>query len=936
MLTELQAQKRSAVIVIDECDRKQHEIYAQALTTGTALRLVTIGEPGGSNTRSPMISLQAFGDESMAQLLSANRPSLSHEAGRVVVQVAAGNIDYALKLSQMVIDGGPGSAGSMVTEDDLRAFFTDQLPSGQLFLGSCALALFSRVGFDGDPASEIDAIAAGLGLAAEDLRRAAAELQRQGLLSRQGRFRSVGPFPVAVYLATKAWEEFGQKIVTDLLPSIDPDLTERLFRRAAEIGELDSASSAMTAVLANDGPLASLKGIGQGNISGLLQHLAVLAPEAVIERLATLISAASEDELIHAREIRRDLVWTLEKLAWHSTTFVTAADAMLRLALAENESYGNNASGTWVEFFGTMLPGTAAAPLIRMEYLAECAASSDDRVRALCVRAARHALNSHESIVVSGEMQGGVVVEPRGAPVTSDDIWIYRNSAIDLLAALTSDENLAIANEAGRCLAEVLHGVLETPANRAHLGDVIAQLSPEVITQVRTEVAQLKSLFDRTDTDDGCPDALSLFEARLPPETPEERLRVLTNTWTWDRETDEFANQLAETARCVNVDDPSAELAQQLEGAEQVPASYAIGRALLLLGLTYEEGVAKLSHLAETANANALLGFLHGLVNAGDDEAFDRYLDGGQLPPPIALQFSVRGVRTEAATARVDRLAEVVPVAAAARMLFAWMRDADQAEAARYLRRWQPLILSQEDYNAVIDFAAMQISREEGALPDLDAAITDLIPLRSDFPNLGQEGWDWAKLVRRQVESRPFEVVKLLADLVKSDAISIFSGSNETRLLREAVRLSGEEGWVEIMGRLERGEWRFSFSTREWLGHATDLDTARRWVGSNIERARILASVTNLGGSPLSPMVRYLLDEFGADEKVSGSLVGSYVSGMWTGNESDRIARQLEQVRAWMNEPAQSSAVKSWCRRLISSLEASRREAFEREAERGW
>jgi hypothetical protein len=236
----------------------------------------------------------------------------------------------------------------------------------------------------------------------------------------------------------------------------------------------------------------------------------------------------------------------------------------------------------------------------------------------------------------------------------------------------------------------------------------------------------------------------------------------------------------------------------------------------------------------------------------------------------------------------------------------------------------------------VIDFAAMQISREEGALPDLDAAITDLIPLRSDFPNLGQEGWDWAKLVRRQVESRPFEVVKLLADLVKSDAISIFSGSNETRLLREAVRLSGEEGWVEIMGRLERGEWRFSFSTREWLGHATDLDTARRWVGSNIERARILASVTNLGGSPLSPMVRYLLDEFGADEKVSGSLVGSYVSGMWTGNESDRIARQLEQVRAWMNEPAQSSAVKSWCRRLISSLEASRREAFEREAERGW
>ncbi len=936
VLTELQAQKRSAVVVIDECDRKQHEIYAQALTTGTGLRLVTIGEPGGSSTRSPMISLQAFGDESMAQLLSANRPSLSPEAGRVVVQVAAGNIDYALKLSHLVIDGGLGSAGSLVTEDDLRAFFTDQLPSGQLFLGSCALAMFSRIGFDGDPASEIDAIAAGLDLAAEDLRRAATELQRRGLLSKQGRFRSVGPFPVAVYLATKAWEEFGQKIVTDLLPSIDPDLTERLFRRAAEIGELDLASSAMTAVLASDGPLASLEAIGEGNTSGLLQHLAVLAPEAVTERLAMLISAASEDDLIHARGIRRDLVWALEKLAWHSTTFVTAANALLRLALAENESYGNNASGTWVEFFGTMLPGTAAAPSVRIEYLAECAASSDDRIRALCVRAARHALNSHETIMVSGEMQGGVVVEPRGTPVTYGDIWVYRNLAIDILATLTSDENLAVANEAGKRLVEVLHGVLETPANRDHLAGVIAQLSGEVITRARTEVAHLKSLFDRTDTDDGRPEALSLFEARLPPETPEERLRVLASTRTWDRETDELANQLADTARRVNAENPSTALVHQLEGVAEIPAGYAIGRAFLLLGLTYEEGVAELSHLAETANANALIGFLHGLVNTGDDAAFDRYLDGGQLPPLVALQFSVRGARTDVAIARVDRLAEVVPVAAAARVLFAWMRDADQADAARYLRRWQPRIASQEDYNAVIDFAAMQIFRKEGAMPDLDAAIADLVPLRRDFPNLGQEGWDWVTLVRRQVESRPLEVVKLLADLVESDAINAFSGSDESQLLQEAVGLAGEEGWVELMGRLELGEWRLSVSTREWLGHAADLDTAKRWVGSNVERARILANVTDPGASPLSTTIRYLLDEFGADDHVSSSLVGSYVSGMWSGNESERIAGQLEQVRAWMNEPAQSSAVKSWCRRLIGSLEDSRRDALEREAERGW
>jgi len=936
VLTELQAQKRTAVVVIDECDRKQHEIYAQALTTGTDLRLVTIGEPGGSSTRSPMISLRGFGDQAMTELLRENRLSLSPEAGRVVVQIAAGNIDYALKLSQIAIDRGPGSAGSMVTEDDLRAFFTDQLPGGQLFLASCALALFSRFGFDGEPASELDVIASGLGLASADLRIAVTELQTRGLISKQGRFRSVGPFPVAVYLAAKGWQEFGHKIVADLLPVIDSDLTERLFRRAAEVGELDSASSAITTALGDGGPLSSLDAIGEGNASGLLQHFAVLAPGAVSDWLAELISDASEDKLLHMRGIRRDLVWTLGKLAWHSTTFITAANALLRLALTENESYANNASGTWVEFFGTMLPGTAAAPTVRMDYLADCVASNDRRVRDLCVRAARYALRPDESIIVSAEAQGGVLVEPRGAPATFGNVWAYRNSAIDLLATLTSDEDVEIASKAGDYLVESLHGLLETGANRDHLGDVIATLSPDVIVKARTQIEKLRSLFDRVDVDDRRPEELSLFESKLPHETATERLGVLVNTSSWDRETQELAAQLAGAARVANPQNPSAALTEILDGAAEVPAGYAIGRALLILGLNYDEGVETLSHLAEGDNANALLGFLHGIVDSGDAAAFDRFVDEAELPPLVALQFSVRGVRTEDAAARVDRIADLVPIADAARVLFAWMHNADQAEGARYLRRWQPRISSQEDYNAVVDFAAMQVFRKKGELPDLDREIKDLLPLRRDYPNLGQEGWDWATLARRQITTQPLDVVKLLADLVEADALNAFSGSDDSKLLQEAVQLAGEEGWIELMERLVRGEWRLSFSTQEWLGLAVDHETAKRWVGSNVDRARSLARVTNPGGSPLSATVRYLLDEFGTDEQISESLVGSYVSGMWSGNESDRVARQLKQVREWMNEPAQSNSVKSWCRRLIAGLEESRRVALEREAERGW
>ncbi|WP_419818564.1 hypothetical protein [Glaciibacter flavus] len=936
VLIQLRAQGRIGVVVIDECDRKEHEIFASSLAIASPIRLVTIGEPGIGSTRSPILGLSEFGEESMQDLLRINRGNLSPEASRVVVQVAAGNIDYALKLAQAAIDGNVGSAGGLVAENDLRTFFTNQLPDGQLFLASCALAIFSRFGFDGDPGMEIEVIAHGLRLSVDDLRSAAASLQRHGLLSKQGRYRSVGPHPVAVYMAARGWEEFGQLIVTDLLPELDSDLTERLFRRAADIGELDAASPAMTAVLDSGGPLASLGSIAEGNNSALLTHFAVLAPEAVADRLASLISAASEDQLIHARGIRRNLVWALEKLAWHSRTFLVAANALLRLAIAENETYSNSASGTWVEFFGAMLPGTAAAPTARIEYLELCASSTDPRVRQLVVRGADRALDAHESIMVSGEVQGGLVVEPRGRPETFGEVWAYKNAAIDILGLLTGDIVEEVAAEATKQLVGSLHGLLQVAANREHLGQVIATLSPEVIARARVEAESLRTLFVRVETEDGRPAALAEFDALLPLQSPIERLQVLASTRSWNRDIDEVAQELVANARQADSANPDQVLVEVLRSTPELPSAYAIGRAIQLLGLDYARGVARLSEFAGTANGEALIGFLHSLENSGEVEAFDRYLNEAELAPILALQYSVRGAHTPSATARVDRLMAEVSVVDAARVPFAWMHGADQAESAQYLRQWAPRIASQADYNAAVDFAAMQFHGKTGPLPDLDTAIIELVPRRREYPDMGQESWDWSVLARRQIESDPHGLVRLIVDLVETDAIHAFSGSEENRLLQDAVRAGGEEAWVEVMTRLERGEWRLSFSAREWLGTAATVEEVDRWVGRSVERARLVANVTKPGGATLAPVARYLIDMFGEDERVSSHLVGQFVSGMWSGNESDRINSQIAEVRSWLATPTPSDAVRAWARRLVTNLEARLRAVIQEEEERGW
>ncbi|BCT76430.1 hypothetical protein SCMU_22720 [Sinomonas cyclohexanicum] len=932
ILNQLQSQKRTAVVVVDECDRKQHEIYASIIHSGSTIRLLTIGEPGGNTTRTPMISVSAFEDDQMKELLQKNEPQLWPEAERVVVEVAAGNIDYALKAARGLIRSGRGSAGRLATDEDIRSFITAQLPDGTLFLACCALALFSRFGHDRDVATELSTISLGLGLDVADLRAAATSLQRQGFLSKQGRFRSVGPYPLAVYLASQAWAEFGESIVTNLFPVLDPDMMERLFRRAADIGELENSSSSVVALLADDGPIASLEAIGENNNSRLLVHFAVLAPGPVSERLSALISSATEEELRHHEKVRRDLVWSLEKLAWHSRTFEVAADSLLKLAVAETEAFSNNATGTWVELFGTMLPGTAAAPDARVIYLKSVAESEDPRVRLLAAKGAARTLSIHESIMVSGEIQGGMVVERRGQPETWGDVWRYRNSAVDILGSLATDDDLDVAETAIKVLTESIHGVLEAPAVCEHLARVVSTLPDSVISQVRIEIASLRSMFARADVTDGRPQGLELFEAHLPPESAEDRLVVVASTNSWDRPVSDVSADLVAAARAVNPMDPASVILDLLS-SRPVPAAYSAGHALTDIGREIADLQVQLLQLLDGPNAEALIGYLHSLVDQGDPDAFDSFVDSYELEPIRRLQLTVRGPRTERAIQRVHELVDEVPVNSAARLLFGWMRDAEEKTVARYVASWLGRLESQDDYNAAVDFAALHVYQKPQYLDVLDPLLLTLVARRADFPEVGQQQWDWGQLAGRQLDIDPSALARMLADFIETGALSAYSGSEESQLLRRSVRASGEPVWRDLMDRLEGGSWRLSFALRDWMADAVDVSVARSWVGDSEDRGRILGSVASVGGGDLSPVVRFLIDNFGDDGRVSSALVGQFVSGSWTGNESDRIARQISQVEGWLSDHSQSRTVKGWARKLVRSLEAERERALEREAE---
>lgn len=338
LVYHLQQQRRHAVLVVDECDARKHEVLAQQIPVGSKVRLITIGTPSGYRPKAEVHKIGPVDDQAMREVLGANEPTLPPETARIVVDAAAGNVKLALLLASDLVRRPVPAASDLITPEIIESYVTRSLPAGSGMLACAALALFSSIGFDSEVAGELQVVGDSLGFSPLELKAAAEELNRDGLLSRLGRFRAVSPHPLAIYLAARGWEHFSGQIAADLLPSLDHSMTARLLQRATDIGEFGPVRQVITQML-GPGGLFHDAGTAQDSRSDILTYLAVLAPQAIADRLVTTLAALTDQQRKAIASERLEITWTLEKLAWHRATFRQAADGLLSLAVtAEDRS----------------------------------------------------------------------------------------------------------------------------------------------------------------------------------------------------------------------------------------------------------------------------------------------------------------------------------------------------------------------------------------------------------------------------------------------------------------------------------------------------------------------------------------------------------------------------------------------------------------------
>lgn len=191
------------------------------------------------------------------------------------------------------------------------------------------------------------------------------------LIEDTGSMLNVRPFPLAVYLAKDWFVGLDEDLIGQLFDEFEVLkknsasayhlLVDSLAKRIEYMKNLPLAEDFIDRLTDSEyGPFASEKVVCSQMGSRIFLAMASVNPVAVTNCLYSLFVYKSTQWLKDniSGDVRRNLVWALEKLCFDKDSFLKASLVMAQLMLAENESYGNNATGQFLQLFHVVLPGT--------------------------------------------------------------------------------------------------------------------------------------------------------------------------------------------------------------------------------------------------------------------------------------------------------------------------------------------------------------------------------------------------------------------------------------------------------------------------------------------------------------------------------------------------------------------------------------------------
>lgn len=438
---------KEAVLVLDNCNKEtlNRIVDLKSTTQNVNNTIITIfNEPEERQRQDVNYIILDNGDEEVVAQLLELRGTQFNDAQRKRIKEFSGGIPIMVVL---LIDSlNRGNTLGNLGDQDLMTKLLGIKETDEKRTMIQTVALFRFIGWKDERRSELEYVAKNKSITSitntdeevmmNDFDELIQKCLKRGIMEESGRTVGLRPIPLALYLIVewidKCSAERLLRVVEAIQASKDSEnLMQAFHQQFKNMGFHEKAREMLNKLLGEKSPFGNVEVINTELGSRLFRTFVEVNPIAVSNLLYRVLASLSIDELRKIDVGRRNLVWTIEKLCFDSRTFHKGAFLMMRLALAENEDWANNATSDFCSLFPIILPATSANLAERLVFLKKYMHIEDYKEIALSALA--RALSTSSFVYFSGaEKQGTTELECYSAK-DSKEVETYLKGCADLL-----------------------------------------------------------------------------------------------------------------------------------------------------------------------------------------------------------------------------------------------------------------------------------------------------------------------------------------------------------------------------------------------------------------------------------------------------------------------------------------------------------------------
>ena len=476
-------EKRSAIMVLDNCPSSIHNQLARHVFSSSGIRLVTV-EYDIQEDRpevTSVVRINAEGTGIAETLIKRRHPHLGQVNAQRLAEISGGNARLALALADAVSEEESLSGFSNAELFD-RLFYQRGIKDIDLLKAAEVLSIVYSFSInpDEDGVDELSVLSGLLGQDRLTLYRAAQTLIDRQLVQKRGNWRAVLPHALSNRLAKKALENIPVHDILDTFQGLqNTRLLKSFGKRLGYLHDHTTSQDIVKSWLSPGGLLHDFTRLNDDFIQ-LIMNVAPVAPEYVLRAIEAQDTGGTTETFFSTKNpFFSVFVDILTTIAYDPDLFERCIVLLAKFVLSEMGKKDNNTQDRFFGLFSLYLSGTEATPDIREKVCRHFLLSRNLKEQQLGLGILKAALQStHWSSI--GTFEFGARPRSYGYnPKTYEEQDQWFMSFISLAQEIASTKNVELSDQVRGLLANELRGLWKYPGLRTVLADLARALNDQ-------------------------------------------------------------------------------------------------------------------------------------------------------------------------------------------------------------------------------------------------------------------------------------------------------------------------------------------------------------------------------------------------------------------------------------------------------------------------